>query len=671
VRERGGKSDVRIPLHEWVRLQARCAKVMLLYTAMSNFELEPGLDCGPCIERLELLMALLDELQHSRDCCGTIRRFLRPPTVGSFHQLRAELQLRYAGRQYWVNGPCGRKIDAMFLSWHDREPSMSFDPTNKLSEEQAFLGPTIIWCNPNAGYYESLVVESHWLNFYLSCGCNVFVFNYSGFGRSTGNPSPSSLAADGDAIIHFLMERGVTQIGVHGRSIGGIAGCHLAKKYPELIKILIADRTFSTLARVANFMFGGWAVQGLSLSGTWAENIKNFTMAPCYKVMICDPKDMSIPDVASLRTAVALKAVDDTAKEETLVFEDDRLRRIGKSLAFFDNLTMVFEDSRPADASQEKERYGKQGNSKSGVPLAVPVREPIITQPVDVPTDLEEADTARLMSRPRTDLSTMTVDITWLQDHTAVVQSLLDEHISAMRAVLDIVTVRLNAGGMTLEDALGRASKDHPFAIRCFVANLQVWGSLPTEQELLQPAFTSCGRMYLVRNCKAGAGPPRNVSDLSPEQRLVYHRLLASAFVSRAREDFNTQLTRVLHGLEGSALEESSPRAMLYSAVCSHLRVIEGFLSALDNFFKRVDTHSSSGPSAMTIGAMETERGDPEIRTPRPIFNRSLTGYVMCVDCGHNGQLRDVELKQLRVHLRAAEFGRHGENVDMTQSISL
>eukprot|EP00971_Amphidinium_carterae_P295392 5866575-Amphidinium_carterae.1 len=37
------------------------------------------------------------------------------------------------------------------------------------------------------------VYESHWLDFYLAQGCNVFLFNYSGFGRSTGSPTPAAL----------------------------------------------------------------------------------------------------------------------------------------------------------------------------------------------------------------------------------------------------------------------------------------------------------------------------------------------------------------------------------------------------------------------------------------------------------------------------------------------
>ena len=86
-----------------------------------------------------------------------------------------------------------------------------------------------------------MVPESHWLNFYLSCGGNVFVFIHSEVGRSTGNPSPVVRAADGNAFARFLKERGATQLGVHSRSIVGSAGCHLAKKYLDLINIIIKD----------------------------------------------------------------------------------------------------------------------------------------------------------------------------------------------------------------------------------------------------------------------------------------------------------------------------------------------------------------------------------------------------------------------------------------------
>merc|ERR1719382_975972 len=177
--------------------------------------------------------------------------------------------------------------------------------TDLAPEASGVTGPVIVWCNPNAAYYETMAYESHWLDFYLSQGCHVFLFNYSGFGRSQGNPTPSALAADGAAVIDFLGRRGFTQIGVHGRSIGGIAACSLAKAHPDLVKILIADRTFSTLAKTAQYTFGNWAVKGLAIAGTWADNLQNYMQTKCYKVMLCDPGDTTIPDITSLRTGVA------------------------------------------------------------------------------------------------------------------------------------------------------------------------------------------------------------------------------------------------------------------------------------------------------------------------------------------------------------------------------
>jgi hypothetical protein len=38
--------------------------------------------------------------------------------------------------------------------------------------------PTIIFCNPNAGYYEFIYYQSEWVHFYTSLGCNVLVWNY-------------------------------------------------------------------------------------------------------------------------------------------------------------------------------------------------------------------------------------------------------------------------------------------------------------------------------------------------------------------------------------------------------------------------------------------------------------------------------------------------------------
>lgn len=46
-------------------------------------------------------------------------------------------------------------------------------------------------------------------------------------------------------LINKLRIRG--QIGVYGRSIGGIAAAHLVNKFPKIIKVFIGDRTMGDL----------------------------------------------------------------------------------------------------------------------------------------------------------------------------------------------------------------------------------------------------------------------------------------------------------------------------------------------------------------------------------------------------------------------------------------
>lgn len=108
----------------------------------------------------------------------------------------------------------------------------------------------MVVCCPNAGYYEFLFFESDWVNFYLRKGLNVFIWNYRGYGRSRGLPSPDALRRDGCAMIDYLRdELGIQKIGVHGTSMGGMVACYLARE--KDLDFLVADRTFASLSRVA------------------------------------------------------------------------------------------------------------------------------------------------------------------------------------------------------------------------------------------------------------------------------------------------------------------------------------------------------------------------------------------------------------------------------------
>ncbi|CAJ1448634.1 unnamed protein product [Effrenium voratum] len=256
-----------IPLNDWLQRQSQnVVKVPLRYAVNSSPLASSALaEAEGCLQRLEQMLHMFYDLQRSPDgLCASTRRFLSTPPVGSLNQLRAELLLRYSAQHYWVRTQ-GRKIDAVFISakgsGHLGEDSPEGKEDMPLKEPDESPGPVVVWCNPNAAYYETMAYESHWLDFYLSQGCSIFVFNYSGFGRSEGAPTPGRLSADGEAVVDFLRRRGFTQVAVHGRSIGGIAACRIAKNNPDIVKVLVADRTFSTLSRAAKFTFGDWAAK--------------------------------------------------------------------------------------------------------------------------------------------------------------------------------------------------------------------------------------------------------------------------------------------------------------------------------------------------------------------------------------------------------------------------
>ena len=66
--------------------------------------------------------------------------------------------------------------------------------------------------------------HSFFLNYFQKLEFNVFVWNYRGYGLSTGTPTPSNLKSDIDLILKYLKtDLNISgKIGVYGRSLGGI-----------------------------------------------------------------------------------------------------------------------------------------------------------------------------------------------------------------------------------------------------------------------------------------------------------------------------------------------------------------------------------------------------------------------------------------------------------------
>jgi uncharacterized protein len=142
----------------------------------------------------------------------------------------------------------GFKIQAFFLPAAKRY--------ERAHDAKIFAGNTMVICNPNAGYAEVQQYSNEFLDFYLDFGINVVLWNYRGYGNSSGIPSPESNRADAEVVFDWAKRKteesvnGKKQvkIGAHGVSIGGLAASHLGRI--GAVDFLFLDRTFSSIKSI-------------------------------------------------------------------------------------------------------------------------------------------------------------------------------------------------------------------------------------------------------------------------------------------------------------------------------------------------------------------------------------------------------------------------------------
>eukprot|EP01022_Parablepharisma_sp_SALTPOND_P028483 TRINITY_DN71038_c0_g1_i1.p1 TRINITY_DN71038_c0_g1~~TRINITY_DN71038_c0_g1_i1.p1 ORF type:complete len:560 (+),score=41.95 TRINITY_DN71038_c0_g1_i1:670-2349(+) len=215
-------------------------------------------------------------------------------------QMRVELELRYGGENVCITSKDGTLLDAMYLK-ADSEEDQDYD-----SPTASELGPIVIICNPNAGYYEyAIEMHDHWIEFYRTNGINILLWNYRGYGRSKGHPTPENILADGEAVLQYLKDiKGSGRIILHGESLGGSVAAHIAAKLG--CDLLFTDRTFSDLDAIAEFSVGPVAAAIMKQATGWhLETTNSFLAAQCYKVLSSDPNDAVVGEVASLKNGIS------------------------------------------------------------------------------------------------------------------------------------------------------------------------------------------------------------------------------------------------------------------------------------------------------------------------------------------------------------------------------
>ena len=114
-------------------------------------------------------------------------------------------------------------------------------------------GKTVLFCHGNAG---SLSHRIETLKLIHSLGLSVLIFDYRGYGISTGMPSEDGIITDAEAAYAYLLkniEPDETRIIIWGRSLGGPVAAKLASEHNASVCIL--ESTFTSLPDIAAYRF--------------------------------------------------------------------------------------------------------------------------------------------------------------------------------------------------------------------------------------------------------------------------------------------------------------------------------------------------------------------------------------------------------------------------------
>jgi len=108
---------------------------------------------------------------------------------------------------------------------------------------------TVLLCHGNGGNIMHLLDN---LNLFCNLGVSCFVFDYRGYGSSTGWPTEAGTYLDAQAAYDWLTgEKGVPadQIILLGRSLGGSIAAHLAGRVP--VGALVVESAFTSYSDMA------------------------------------------------------------------------------------------------------------------------------------------------------------------------------------------------------------------------------------------------------------------------------------------------------------------------------------------------------------------------------------------------------------------------------------
>ena len=203
-------------------------------------------------------------------------------------------------------------IDYTIISYEKLEEMYKYNSKSKIKEPikiEFNSKNLLLFCNPNGMIYQ-LFTPDKFLPF-LEGGCDILLWNYRGYGGSSGYPTFKNAKTDALELFDYAKKKYINynKFGVYGYSVGGGSAIFVANQ--RKLDVLICDRNFTNVSEIVkDIPYVGWFLNYLVkvLNFKYDYNINEFMNSKnknICKIVLCDPDDEIIPNSASLKAGIS------------------------------------------------------------------------------------------------------------------------------------------------------------------------------------------------------------------------------------------------------------------------------------------------------------------------------------------------------------------------------
>ena len=223
-------------------------------------------------------------------------------------------------------------IDYTIISYEKLDEMYKYNPKSKIKEPikiEFNSKNLLLFCNPNGMIYQ-LFTPDKFLPF-LEGGCDILLWNYRGYGGSSGYPTFKNAKTDALELFDYAKKKYINynKFGVYGYSVGGGSAIFVANK--RKLDVLICDRNFTNVSEIVkDIPYVGWFLNYLVkvLNFKYDYNINEFMNSKnknICKIVLCDPDDEIIPNSASLKAGISKYIIKNYCAEHKLKIKENIL----------------------------------------------------------------------------------------------------------------------------------------------------------------------------------------------------------------------------------------------------------------------------------------------------------------------------------------------------------